>query len=61
MPELTGANPAEDWRNHVECHWTWPNTYGVIGCQEHLVVFMPPSGDDAWTSTGPTYTLWSRP
>jgi hypothetical protein len=49
MPEITGANPAEDWRNHVDCDWTWPNSHGIVGCEAHLVVFVAPSGDTIWT------------
>jgi hypothetical protein len=51
MPELTGANPAEDWRDHEVCDWTWPNSYGIVGCTDHLVVFVPPCGDTIWTTT----------
>jgi hypothetical protein len=60
MPELTGADPTEDWRSHVECDWTWPNSYGIVGCEVHLVVFLPPSGDDAWPLIAlPHVPTWS--
>lgn len=49
MTGLIGANPDEDWREHVECDWTWPNPYGVVGCEQHEKVFMAPVGTIAWT------------
>jgi hypothetical protein len=49
MTQLTGANPDTDWREHEECDWTWPNSFGIVGCEEHSVVFLPPVGEDAWT------------